>query len=128
MTEAFYFSRGLGNPKHRNLFEKLLNFVLANSKGAIRATRSVELISLPLDEEEEACFEGYLKDGNGRTLSGANDTLVMRALVAGRSNAIMQYGEDMSGRKINGMNWGTLKDTIQRGLRSTDTSMVKFTL
>ena len=128
MTEAFYFSRSLGNPRHRNLFGKLLNFVLANSKGAIRATRSVELISLPLDEEEEACFEEYLKDGNGRTLSGANDTLVMRALVTGRSNTVMEYGENMNGRRINGMNWATLKDSVQRGLNFNDTSIATFAL
>ncbi len=109
------------------MFEKLLNFVLANSAGAIRATRSVELINLPLDEEEEACFEEYLKDGNGRTLFGANDTLVMRALVTGRSNAIMEYGKNMSGRKIDGVNWATLRDSVQRSSRLKDTSMATFT-
>ena len=128
VTEAFYFSRGLGNPRHRNLFGKLLNFVLTNSKGAIRATRSVELISLPLNEEEEAYFKEYLKDGNGRTLSGANDTLLMRALVTGRSNTMMEYGDNMSGRRINGTNWTILRDSVQRGLRSNDTSMATFTL
>jgi hypothetical protein len=127
VTEAFYFSRARGNSSHRFLFEKLLNFVLANSAGAIRATRSVELINLPLDEEEEACFEEYLKDGNGRTLFGANDTLVMRALVTGRSNAIMEYGKNMSGRKIDGVNWATLRDSVQRSLRLKDTSMATFT-
>jgi hypothetical protein len=127
VTEAFYFSRARGNPSHRNLFEKLLNFVLANSAGAIRATRSVELINLPLDEEEEAYFEEYLKDGKGRTLFGANDTLVMRALVTGRSNAIMEYGKNMSGRKIDGVNWATLRDSVQRSSRLKDTSMATFT-
>ena len=127
VTEAFFFSRGLGSVRHRDLFEKLLNFVLANSPGAIRATRSMELINLPLAEEEEAWFEEYLKDGKGRTLSGASDTLVMRALVARRPNAIMEYGINTNGRKIDGINWSILKDSIQRGSRSMDNSRATFT-
>ncbi len=127
VTEAYYFSRGLGNPNHRNLFEKLLNFVLANSTGVIRATRSVELIHLPLDEEEEAWFEEYLENGNGRNLFGANDTVVMRALVTGRSNAITEYGKNISGRKIDGVNWATLRDSVQQGSRLKGTSVAMFT-
>ena len=126
VTEAFYFSRGLGNSRHHNLFEKLLKFVLANSTGAIRATRSVELMNLPLDEEEDGWLEEYLKEGNGRTLFGANDTLGMRAFVTGKSNAIMGHGRKMSGREIDGINWATLMDSVQRSSRWKDASMATF--
>ena len=109
VTEAFYFSRSQGDLNHRILFEKLLKFVHANPDGALKATRGVELISLPLNEEEEAWFTEVLEYGKERDLSGANDTLVMRAIAVGRLESMPQDRKTANSRNIDGINWATLR-------------------
>lgn len=108
ITEAFFFSRDHGEFIHRDLFEKLIDFVLVHSSGTIRAERGVELISLPLDEAEKAWFEDYLQDGKGRTLFGSGDTIIMRRLATGDSTFLLENGKKMAERKVAGVNWATL--------------------
>ena len=115
ITEAFFFSREQGEFIHHNLFEKLVNFVLVNSTGTIRARRSVELINLPFDDVENAWFEEYLKDGKGRTLSGASDTIIMKGLATGNTTFLLEHGKNIAGRKIDGVNWATIRESLQNG-------------
>jgi len=113
VTEAFYFSRAQGDLNHHVLFEKLIDYIHTESKGAVRATRGVELIGLPLNEAEESWFEVFLEDGKGSTLPGAIDTLTMRRIALGRSNAKSPKGGSGSGKLIDGVNWDTLKCNLQ---------------
>ena len=115
ITEAFFYSREQGEFIHQNLFEKLINFVLVNSTGTIRAKRSVELINLPFDDIENTWFEEYLKDGKGRTLSGAGDTIIMKRLATGDSTFLLEHGKNFAGRKIDGVNWATIRESLQHG-------------
>lgn len=94
---------------HRVLFEKLINFVHVSSHGAIKATRGVELISLPLNEEEESWFTEFLEDGKARNLAGANDTLIMRAIATGRSESVARDRRTGNSQSIDGVNWNTLR-------------------
>ena len=112
ITEAFYFSRTQGDLNHRILFEKLIGFVHANSHGAIKATRGVELISLPLDKDEENWFKEYLEEGKGRRLAGSNDTLIMRAFASGRLDSVPQDRRTGNSRKIDGVDWHTLRGAL----------------
>ncbi len=66
------------------------------------------MLNLPLDEEEQGWFEAFLREGRGRKLPGAADTLIMRAIALGRPDAIAEFGGEGS-RMIDGVNWGTLK-------------------
>ena len=116
ITEAFYFSRSQGELIHQHLFEKLITFVHANAAGALRATRGVELISLPLNEKEEKWFDEFLSQGKGRTLYGAHDTIMIRAIATGRSQDASDQSSHAGNRKIDGLNWAILKESIQHGL------------
>ena len=87
----------------------MINFVLTSSHGAIKATRGVELISLPLQKEEEFWFTEFLEDGKGRNLAGANDTLIMRAISIGRPESISQDRRNRSSQNIDGVDWHTLR-------------------
>ncbi|CAF9942678.1 MAG: hypothetical protein ALECFALPRED_009907 [Alectoria fallacina] len=109
ITEAFYFSRTKGDLNHCVLFEKLIHFVHADSHGATKATRGVDLISLPLNEEEESWFTEFLEDGKGRSLAGANDTLIMRAIATGRSKPVSRDRRTGNSHKIDGVDWNTLR-------------------
>ena len=113
ITEAFYFSRTQGDLNHRVLFEKLIIFVHANSSGAIKATRAVELISLPLNDDEESWFNEFLEEGEGRTLPGASDTVIMKKIATGRPVPELDNGAIRSGRKIDGVNWATLTGSMR---------------
>lgn len=81
----------------------------------------MELINLPLNEDEEAFFNAYLAEGKGRNLPGAKDTLVMRGIIIGQSSIIADHGKDLTGRIIDGINWATVKDSIERSMVSTKT-------
>ena len=115
ITEAFYFSRTHGDLNHRVLFEKLITFVHANSSGPTKANRGVELISLPLNEDEEVWFNEYLNNGRGSTLPGATDTLIMRGISIGRPDPHLQNRRRASSQKIGGINWETLTNGTRTG-------------
>ncbi|MCJ1319698.1 hypothetical protein MMC15_005034 [Xylographa vitiligo] len=115
LTEAFYFSRRRGSLQHHQLFEQLITFVHANSAGSVRASRALELIHLPLDEEEEQLFEEFLSEGKGTTLYGAKDTLMMRKIAKGQVREAVHFGSKLSGRKIDGLNWDILRESLRKG-------------
>ncbi|MCJ1392404.1 hypothetical protein MMC18_005271 [Xylographa bjoerkii] len=115
LTEAFYFSRRCGPLQHHQLFEQLITFVHANSAGDVRASRALELIHLPLGEKEEQWFEEFLNEGKGNTLYGAMDTLMMRKIARGKVRDAVDLGSKLSGRKIDGLNWMTLREGLQKG-------------
>lgn len=113
ISEAFFFSRGQGETVHHDLFEKLVGFVLKSSKGESRAMRGFVLISLPLNDIEEAWFYEYLRNGDGKTLPGATDTIIMRRLVKEDTNLLLEHQETLASNKIDGINWLTLKESLR---------------
>lgn len=114
ISEAYQFSRAKGEVIHSKLFRRLVKFVFAQSQGAERESRSVELITLPLTEVEEAWLEKYLREEEGKTLQGAADTLTMRSLTTGRFNQIHNESEIHRDRSINGLNWAKLTSTVEQ--------------
>ena len=115
ITEAFHFSRSYGDLIHRTLLEYLISFIHLSAAGDIRAAKAIELIGLPLTEEEELWFEEYLLEGKGRTLQGVRDTLTARQIASGRLQDALGDGKDLNGRKEDGMNWMTLKASMKQG-------------
>lgn len=114
VTEAFFFSRSKGELTQRGLFEQLIDFVLTRSRGALRASRSAELVTLPLNEDEESWLEEYLREGDGKKSPGAADTLIIKAMTTGRSGSIHNQSEIARDRKINDLNWASLRDRVDR--------------
>lgn len=99
----------------RGLFEQLIDFVLKRLKGALRASRSAELVTLPLNEDEESWLEAYLKEEDGHSSQGAADTLLMRAMITERFGSIQDQSGNTRDRTINNLNWASLRDRIDRG-------------
>lgn len=116
VTEAFYFARRQSEAMQKHLLEMLISFVLSNSRGAERASKSIELVNLPLTEQEELWFEDYLSNGKGRTLKGAKDTMTMRGIGSGRFRQVLNDKKGPTGKKIDGVNWETLKEGLANGL------------
>ncbi|KIH93939.1 hypothetical protein SPBR_06048 [Sporothrix brasiliensis 5110] len=99
VSEAFYYTRTLAGPARQQLFEHLVGSVLkdaagggsggggggasSSADGIDAAGRSAELISLPLDSQEEAWLRAYLTAGEGRKLKRAKDTMIMKKIVSG---------------------------------------------
>lgn len=73
----------------------------------------MELISLPLDTNEEGWFEESLLRGSCRTLHAAKDTVMMRRLATGRLENLSTDLESLSGRKVDGLNWDVLKQSMK---------------
>ena len=118
ITEAFYFTRRQAENQHRILFERLISAALSPGPGPRCGARSVELINLPFTTAEEAWFEEYLSKGKGRTLSGAKETVTMRKLATARYEDALASWKGPGGRKIDGINWETLKYGLADGMRS----------
>jgi len=117
LTEAFYFSRSQGPLRHEQLFEQLIHSVLSSHAGDARGNRARELISLPLDEEEEGWFEAFLLEGKGHALPGARDTVMMRKVATGRVVEAVEFGRKLTGRKFDGVNWASLREGLQLGAK-----------
>lgn len=115
VTEAFFFSRGQPEHARRHMFQMLISLVLNNSPKDTAADRSVELINLPLSEEEEGWFEEYLQHGEGRQMRKAKDTLMMRRIGTGNFTESLSI-RHMNGRSVGGLDWQTLSEAVQDGL------------
>lgn len=73
----------------------------------------MELVGLPLDDDEEQWFEDVLLQGNASTLPGAKDTVMMRRLATGRVEGNTPELESLGGKKIDGLNWDDLRSSIR---------------
>ena len=108
ITEAFSFTKSRHPPARRHLFEGLISFSLGSSDGKQRSDRSMELIGLPFDKEEQSWFESYLLEGKGRALFGAKDTVIVRYLAIGKEGEAYELSRQVKERKIDNMNWSSL--------------------
>ena len=97
------------------MFQMLISLVLNNSSKETIADRSVELLNLPFTGEEEAWFEEYLSNGEGRQIRKASDTLLIRKIATGRFTESLAV-KGVVVRTIGGMDWNTLSDAVQDGL------------
>lgn len=78
----------------------------------------MELIGLPFDEQEEEWFEGSLLRGRGRGLHGAKDTVMMRRLATGKLSNLSTDMGSLSGKKVDGLNWDVLKQSMKHSQAS----------
>lgn len=79
----------------------------------------MELIGLPFDDQEEEWFENALLRGNAKTLHGAKDTVMMRRLASGKTAGLSAELESLGGKKIDGLNWDMLKQSMEPAQAST---------
>ncbi|KAI4228266.1 MAG: hypothetical protein L6R36_001769 [Xanthoria steineri] len=115
VTEALSWCRQYDEPSHRKLFEQLIHLVLSGPEGENRARRSVELIHLPFSQEEEAWFESYLTDGEGKDLYGAKDAYKVRTVATGKCNAIAGRADAYGDKSDHLMDWSSLGSSYEQG-------------
>lgn len=114
-TEAFYFARAQPEHTQRHMFERLIALVLNASTRDTIADRSIELINLPMSQDEEAWFNEYLLYGEGRSIKRAKDTVIMRRIGTGKFTDSISL-DGMNARSIGGLDWATLTGAVQDGL------------
>lgn len=73
----------------------------------------MELVGLPLDEDEEVWFRESLLRGNASNFQGAKDTLMMRYLATGKMDALAVELESLGGKKVEGLNWDDLRESMR---------------
>ncbi|KAL4920969.1 nuclear pore complex assembly-domain-containing protein [Aspergillus aurantiobrunneus] len=119
ITEAFYFSRKHHDALRRTYLTQLILFVLETDAGQTRSRRAMELTGLPFDDQEEEWFEDALLRGTAKTLHGAKDTVMMRRLATGKTAELSRELESLGGKKIDGLNWDLLKQSMDPTRAST---------
>ena len=90
------------------LFGSLVHYILANSTGEDKAQCAMELVGLPLNEDEQVWLEDYLGHGKGSKIPGAEDTIIVKEITTGRINGMGTHQSRMSGRKIDSVDWSTI--------------------
>ncbi|KAI9778169.1 MAG: hypothetical protein M1816_004253 [Peltula sp. TS41687] len=120
VTEAFHFSRRQAESTQKHLLERLISYVLSNTRGEERAAKGMELVNLRMNEQEERWFEEYLGTGKGKMLHGAKDTMTIRRIGTGKFREAIADDKGPSGRKVDGVNWEALRLGIADGLTSQD--------
>ncbi|KAJ5930308.1 hypothetical protein N7466_005801, partial [Penicillium verhagenii] len=113
ITEAFFFSRKYDDLKRQSYFVQLVEFVHKTGAGQTRSRRAMELVGLPLDEDEEEWFEDSLLGGSASTFPCAKDTLMMRRLATGRVDGLSTELEALGGKKVDGLNWDDLRQSMR---------------
>ncbi|KAJ0416816.1 nuclear pore complex assembly-domain-containing protein [Aspergillus carlsbadensis] len=121
VTEAFYFTRKHHETLRQKYLTQLIEFVHRTDAGQVRSRRAMELIGLPFDEQEEEWFEDALLRGNAKTLHGAKDTVMMRRLATGKMADLSTELESLGGKKIDGLNWDALKQSMEPARESAIT-------
>jgi hypothetical protein len=74
----------------------------------------MELVGLPLGEDEEEWFEETLLRGSARSFPGAKDTVMMRRLATGQMSGLGTELESLGGKKVDGLNWDTLRESMRQ--------------
>jgi len=104
VTEALLYSRTYPEHTRELLFRQLVAEILDSGTLA----QADDLAFLPFDFAEEAWFEEYLSNGEGRNFKKAEDTLLVRIITRGR------YGEVRSHRASS--QWGPVLEGIKSGI------------
>ena len=102
ITEAFFWAGTHTDEIHKMLLEQLIIFVHADAGGELRSNRAMELLALPMSTQERNWSMNFLRDGRGRSLYGARDTLIMLDVEQGVTGGM--HG----GRMVDGVNWSVL--------------------
>ncbi|PHH90233.1 hypothetical protein CDD83_4201 [Cordyceps sp. RAO-2017] len=105
-TEALFFSRT--HPQHirEQLFRQWVRLVLEDHQSKASPEQGSELAFMPLNPAEEAWFEEYLLTREGRNLTRAKDTLLIRKITCdrfteiGKNNASGQWAAVLDGIRI----------------------------
>ncbi|KAJ5153074.1 uncharacterized protein N7482_009552 [Penicillium canariense] len=113
VTEAFYFTRKYDDHQRRSYLEQLVEFVHKTPAGQTRSKRAMELVGLPLSEDEEGWFEDALLRGGASSFPGAKDTVMMRRLATGQMDELGPELESLGGKKVDGLNWDTLRESMR---------------
>ncbi|KAL5120329.1 hypothetical protein ACEQ8H_001619 [Pleosporales sp. CAS-2024a] len=123
VTETYYWIRDRPDYEHQPLLEILMEQTLDRSewsemsedKPYTRQEKAMEFVSLPFSTDEEDFIEKFLTEGKGRTYQGAQDTVLMRRIATGK---LVEVANDKNtrGRRLEGVNWEQLKDSVRQGL------------
>jgi hypothetical protein len=122
VTETYYWIHARPSSDHRPLLEVLIESTLRSGTGGAagdepypRQDKAMELVGLPLTEEEEGWLESYLTEGNGRNFRNAMDTVLVRRLATGKLSEVT--GETrFKAKTVEGVNWDMLRDGVERGV------------
>jgi hypothetical protein len=123
VTEAYYWIHTRPDYEQKPLLEILLEQTLEKSvwnSGVdeelySREEKAMELVSLPFSEDEEEFIEKFLLEGKGRSFRNAEDTVMMRKIAMGRLTDVAEE-QGTRGRRLDGVNWDSLKEGVKRGL------------
>lgn len=121
VTETFYWIRARPEHEQKPLLQVFVEEILDQNgwdredEQYKRQEKALELVSLPLTEEEEIWIETFLTEGKGRNYRNALDTVQMRRIASGRLKEAANEAT-AKGRKHDQVNWEILRDGIKRGL------------
>ncbi|KAL1595601.1 hypothetical protein SLS59_008239 [Nothophoma quercina] len=121
VTETYYWIHTRPEYEQKPLFEILIEQTLEKSvldqgeEVYTREDKAMELVSLPFSEDEEEFVEKYLTEGKGRGFRNAEDTVMIRRIAMGKLTKVAD-DQGIRGRKVDGVNWDSLKNGIKRGL------------
>lgn len=73
----------------------------------------MELVGLPLDNDEEVWFEEALLHGHASSFPGAKDTLMMRRLATGKMDELGPELQSLGGKRVDGLNWDDLRGSMR---------------
>lgn len=108
VTEALLFSRARPEHSRQLLFEQLIGTVVASDHQAGEIGSAGDLAFLPLEPIEEAWFEEYLINGDGKGLKRGKETLLARKIARGRLAEV--------GKQRVGGQWAPIVQGIRAGL------------
>jgi hypothetical protein len=121
VTETYYWIHTRPEYEQKPLLEILIEQTLEKSvldqdeEVYTREDKAMELVSLPFNEEEEDFIEKFLTEGKGRSFRNAEDTIMMRRIAMGKLTNVAD-DQNTRGRRIDGVNWDSLKDGVKKGL------------
>lgn len=84
VTEALLYSRTQPEYTREVLFRRMIFVALGDKQSEDPAAGARDLAFLPLESDEEAWFEEYLTNGDGKSLKKAKDTLLIRKIAGDR--------------------------------------------
>ena len=76
IVEAYHLTRSRDDSTRWRLLEHLVSFAYASPSEQERAARATKLMGLPLTSDEQVHMETFIREGSGKNLRGAKESLL----------------------------------------------------
>jgi hypothetical protein len=118
ITEAYFFMQRMPSAVRPPLLEILVESALEAPAEEERKKKGMELVELPLSDDETSTVEEFLSKGKGRAIQHGKDALLVMLLARGKYDKMLSSLENVSvpGTGFDESKWESVRSGVKNGI------------